>query len=147
MNSHFFSHLCKIDRTQLARHFQIFQIIFAQESLSLSEHFFNFRIQPEQFLLDWYITLFTKAFDILLSHRLWDCIFFEGEVFIHRITVAILKLFEKELLATKSFEECLTFLHHHPKINAGELLKIVEQQNIPSYVEQFIQQMEEEEFN
>jgi len=146
MNSHFFAHLCKIDRNQIARHFQIFQIIFGQEAQALSELFFNFRIQPEQFLLDWYITLFTKI-DFTLSHRIWDCIFFEGEGFIHRVAVAILKLYETELLQTKSFEECLTFLHSIPKTDPDQLIQKIQEQNVPTYVYNLIQQMAEEDFD
>ena len=82
----------------------------------VSDHFFELKINSEHFLLDWYITLFSKPLDIFCLSRVWDHIFLEGEIFIHRTAIAILQSFEEEILSLRSLDGCLNFLHNVPKV-------------------------------
>lgn len=49
------------------------------------------------------------------SSRIWDCVFLEGELFMHRTAVALLKI-HRPLLIRADFEECASLLRHLPQV-------------------------------
>jgi len=57
------------------------------------------------------MTVFSKSFPLNLAFRIWDCFLFEGEVFMYRAAVGLLKLFYSQLI-NANLEECLYVLHH-----------------------------------
>jgi len=106
MNTPFMRSVCRVELADLAKHSQLFQIIFAQYAPELYEHFNNLNITTEHFLLDWWLTLFSKAVSLPLACHIWDCFLIEGEIFVHYVAVGALKLFDTQLLKA-NFEECL----------------------------------------
>jgi len=106
MNTPFMRSVCRVELADLAKHSQLFQIIFAQYAPELYEHFNNLNITTEHFLLDWWLTLFTKAVSLPLACHIWDCFLIEGEIFVHYVAVGALKLSDTQLLKA-NFEECL----------------------------------------
>eukprot|EP01135_Chromosphaera_perkinsii_P008774 Nk52_evm1s1453 gene=Nk52_evmTU1s1453 len=57
------------------------------------------------FVGQWFPTLFSNLFPAAIVYRIWDCILFHGNEVLFRIGLAILKLFEKELLETTTYIE------------------------------------------
>lgn len=108
----------------------------------LNEHFKLCQIEESQYIIDWYLTLFSKPLIIPVSSIIWDCFLFEGPIFIHLITLAILKLYESRLLKF-NFEECLDFLHKLPEdVDIFDLLKMVENFVVPTKVLEELNLME-----
>jgi len=122
MNTPFLKSVCTVQLKDLAKHSHLFQIIFAHYAPELYQHFHNLNITTEHFLLDWWLTLFTKSVPLPLACHIWDCFLIEGEIFIHYVAVGILKLFESQLLKA-SFEDCLKIISEQiPRNITGQAL-------------------------
>jgi hypothetical protein len=59
--------------------------------------------------VDWFITLFSKSLPLDIAARMWDIYFLEGDLFLYRSTLGILKYFEQRLLKSQ-FEDIMSFL-------------------------------------
>ena len=57
---------------------QVYKQIFAYNLPELCEHFELENIQPKQYVFEWFMTLFTRAFDLKLVTRIWDFYFLDG---------------------------------------------------------------------
>jgi len=76
--------------------------------------------------MDWFITLFSKSFEMEIAARLWDRYFLEGEVFLYRATLGIFEYF-KEKIEFGSFEEIMKSLTRIPRnLNSEELFKFID---------------------
>jgi hypothetical protein len=56
----------------------------------------------------WFITLFTGNFKIEISARIWDLFLLSGIKIIYKTSIAILQIFEKELISY-DFENIMKF--------------------------------------
>jgi hypothetical protein len=113
----------------------------------LFKHFNEEGIPSETFLLDWYLTVFSKvpllslplvssqsqkALPLEVAARMWDCYLLAGEVFILRGALGLLRLFAARL-ATLSMEKILPFLAHVPEeaLNVDDLMDNIQQATSP----------------
>lgn len=141
LNSPFMTSVCRIELANLAKHSQLFQIIFAQYAPELYEHFNNLNITTEHFLLEWWLTLFTKSADVPIFSRILDCFFLEGEIVVHYISVGMLLQFEKELLNSQ-FEACIDLVQQLPKrVNEQALFASLEQFVITPKIQAIMEEM------
>jgi len=142
LNTPFMRSVCRVEPADLAKHSQLFQIIFAQYAPELYEHFNNLNITTEHFLLDWWLTLFTKSVSLPLACHIWDCFLIEGEIFVHYVAVGALKLFEAQLLKA-SFEECLDLvtLQIPKNITESSLFAIVKEFTITPKIQAIMEEM------
>eukprot|EP00603_Paraphysomonas_imperforata_P005947 CAMPEP_0114412704 /NCGR_PEP_ID=MMETSP0103-20121206/468_1 /TAXON_ID=37642 ORGANISM="Paraphysomonas imperforata, Strain PA2" /NCGR_SAMPLE_ID=MMETSP0103 /ASSEMBLY_ACC=CAM_ASM_000201 /LENGTH=381 /DNA_ID=CAMNT_0001580739 /DNA_START=24 /DNA_END=1169 /DNA_ORIENTATION=- len=74
-----------------------FNFFFELHMPQLRGHFVAESVASEVFLLDWIMTIFSKTFPVDIAARLWDVYLLEGEVFIMRASLGILKLHESSL--------------------------------------------------
>ena len=99
----------------------------------LFEHLRYCEVTSEMFLMDWNLSLFSKALPIEVAARLWDCYLLEGEVFIIRAALGILKTYAARL-AKRSLEGIMELLLHAPQDVCGdELMKNIEDIKITNY--------------
>eukprot|EP01125_Pyxidicula_operculata_P019074 TRINITY_DN688_c0_g2_i1.p1 TRINITY_DN688_c0_g2~~TRINITY_DN688_c0_g2_i1.p1 ORF type:complete len:631 (+),score=120.61 TRINITY_DN688_c0_g2_i1:50-1942(+) len=141
----FLKSVCQLEHSTLARHSQLYQMIFSQYAPKLYEHFHSHNISTENFLLDWWLTLFTRGLQLPLACRVWDCILMEGEIIIHFVAVAMLKQFEKELLDCQ-FEQCLSFLSQLPqKVKEDELFEQIGKFEMTPKIKAMMEAFEKEE--
>jgi len=61
----------------------------------LYNHFKDEGVSSEMYLLDWNLSLFCKALPIEVAARVWDCYLLEGEVFIVRAALGLLRMHAK----------------------------------------------------
>lgn len=66
---------------------QIYKQIFAYNLPELCEHFELENILPKQYLFEWFMTLFTRAFDLKLVTRIWDLYFLDGIYVLFRTAI------------------------------------------------------------
>jgi hypothetical protein len=57
--------------------------------------------------MSFFMKLFTTDFPVEVTLRTWDAMFTFGPVMLFRVTLALLKLNEAQLLKTESLSECL----------------------------------------
>lgn len=82
---------------QILKHLKIYDLLFAKTLREVHAHFAALSVSPESYLLDWFMTLFSRALPFDAASRLWDCYLIEGEVFLFRAALALLHLHRKSL--------------------------------------------------
>jgi hypothetical protein len=105
----YLSALFTFNLPETRRHSELFDQLFEHNLPTLHAHFKQLEISDEHWLIDWHLTLFSKAFPLPLVSRIWDCVMLEGALFIHLATLGILKLSQMTLLQL-NFESTLDFL-------------------------------------
>jgi len=94
----------------------------------IHRHLKELGIQPDVFMIDWVLTVFSKSLPLDVASHVWDTIFLDGEYVIFQTALGILKTYSKEL-ENGDFDLCMTLLTHLPTdIDEDELF-----QNINSF--------------
>lgn len=99
---------------------------------SLYMHFLALDLTPENYLIQWSLTLFSSYFtDINIVMRIWDNFLLEGEVFVIKTAISILKYYEIEL-KTCTYSDAIKFLKEtkNQGINEAILFQIIECVNV-----------------
>ena len=104
-----------------------FDYFFEEQLPLLYGHMSGEGLTSEMYLMDWNLALFSKALPLEAAARIWDCYLVEGEVYIIRAALGILKMFAAKL-GSQKLEEIMAFLMHLPEdINIDELLSNITQ--------------------
>jgi hypothetical protein len=105
-----------------------FNRFFKQFLPLLYDHFEEECISNKIFLLDWHLTIFSKALPLEIAARIWDCYLHCGEVYILRASLGLLRLFARRL-SSLGMEKIIPFLAHVPEdeLIASELISNIEQ--------------------
>eukprot|EP00824_Muranothrix_gubernata_P017956 TRINITY_DN3673_c0_g1_i1.p1 TRINITY_DN3673_c0_g1~~TRINITY_DN3673_c0_g1_i1.p1 ORF type:complete len:351 (+),score=43.43 TRINITY_DN3673_c0_g1_i1:104-1156(+) len=104
----------RMDMPEVRRRMRAFEELMAQQLPTLHKHFTELHIDPQTYLLEWVLTLFSKSVPLDLASRIWDCYFMDGEPFIFRAALGILS-YCAPLLESAPFEECLCLLTRLPQ--------------------------------
>eukprot|EP00741_Cyanophora_paradoxa_P019365 tig00021127_g18693.t1 len=119
LNYHYFLTFFRMDMAQMRKYFAVFDALFADQLPALQKHFRALEIQPEMYLVDWLLTLFSKALPFEMACHVWDCYVLEGETFMYRAALGVLKYLDDEKKMRKmEFEEVLPCLN---KLSEQEL--------------------------
>lgn len=94
----------------------------------LSAHFSEIDLEIEPICFNWFISLFTDSLPIHIVFRIWDIMMLNGYPEIFKISIALFKIFEKNLLSFESNVEVYEFMKNLNQANfnlkGSELLKI-----------------------
>ncbi|EFA86347.1 RabGAP/TBC domain-containing protein [Heterostelium album PN500] len=80
----------------------------------LHRHFKEIGISAKNYLMDWITTLFSKALPLDIATRIWDLVFLEGEIFVFRTSLAILRMFLSDL-ETANYDQCIDLFTQLPQ--------------------------------
>ncbi|EGC33543.1 drainin [Dictyostelium purpureum] len=86
---------------------------------SLHKHFKEIGISAKNYLSDWITTLFSKALPLDIATRIWDLVFIEGEIFIYRTALSILRYFISDLQVA-NYDECIDLFNRLPQRKISE---------------------------
>ncbi|KYQ91551.1 RabGAP/TBC domain-containing protein [Tieghemostelium lacteum] len=104
--------------------------LMQQHLPKVHRHLKDMGIQPDVFMIDWVLTIFSKALPLDLASHVWDNIFMDGEIVIFQTALGILKLYSKEL-ESADFDVCMTLLTHlPPDIDDDDLFQSISSFNI-----------------
>jgi hypothetical protein len=87
-----------VDEVGISKRCQAFKVLMRFNNPALSDHFEQEGIQPKMFLIEWFITLFSKPLSQDCASRIWDLYFLEGFVVLFRTAVAICQLQSEALM-------------------------------------------------
>lgn len=104
-----------MDLDEIFRHIKIYEMLFKKHIPELYQHFKAMEISPEHYLLDWFMTIFGRSLNMEICCHVFDCFVLEGEVFLYKTALGILK-YHSKMLKKSSFEECLTMIRHIPRV-------------------------------
>ncbi|KAG2233208.1 hypothetical protein INT48_007628 [Thamnidium elegans] len=109
-NSEVLSALYNSDEKKIQGFFKVFNVIFAENLPKLYLHFKNLTLTPDNYLPDWFMTVFASMIPLELSSRLWDIYLLHGDIILFRTGLVVLKYLEP-LLWGGGFSETVKILN------------------------------------
>jgi len=116
-------YMMEVDEMQ--KYFGVVENVMEKEIPKLYNHFIEQEITPNMYIIDWTLTMFSKSLPLDVAARTWDLFFLEGDSFIFRASLGILKYFEPVLL-NGTYDENLRLLTHLPDVDEEELFACIE---------------------
>ncbi|XP_075799878.1 TBC1 domain family member 14 isoform X4 [Microtus pennsylvanicus] len=107
-----FPNLCIFQ--QMLTYFAAFEVFFEENLPKLFAHFKKNNLTADIYLIDWIFTLYSKSLPLDLACRIWDVFCRDGEEFLFRTALGILKLFE-DILTRMDFIHSAQFLTRLPE--------------------------------
>ncbi|XP_031695696.1 TBC1 domain family member 12-like [Anarrhichthys ocellatus] len=86
------------DHQLMLRYFGTFQVFFQETLPRLFLHFQSSGVTPDLYLMDWILSLYMKPLPLDVACRVWDVFFRDGEEFLFRTALGILRLHQDVLL-------------------------------------------------
>ncbi|XP_054994343.1 TBC1 domain family member 14 isoform X2 [Sorex araneus] len=103
----------RVDHSLMLTYFAAFEVFFEENLPKLFAHFKKNNLTPDIYLIDWIFTLYSKSLPLDLACRVWDVFCRDGEEFLFRTALGILRLFE-DVLASMDFIHMAQFLTRLP---------------------------------
>jgi hypothetical protein len=115
----------KMNRAQIEGYMELLKALLRKYVPKVESQFAQQHIMLETFTIDWILTVFSKSLPLEAAARLWDIFLFEGEVFLFRAIVGVLKFLSRDILVN-DFELNMKLLTHLPQdVDVEELLKVI----------------------
>uniref|UniRef100_A0A1I7WEL1 Rab-GAP TBC domain-containing protein n=1 Tax=Heterorhabditis bacteriophora TaxID=37862 RepID=A0A1I7WEL1_HETBA len=119
---------------QMTEYFIAYDLYLEQELLGLHQHLDKLDVRPDVYLIEWSVdlhinfidfvpfiriyTLFSKSLPLDVTCRIWDVYLRDGEEFIFKTALGILRMYESRLLSM-DFDDCVEFLTRLPDSLCG----------------------------
>uniref|UniRef100_A0A673ZX68 TBC1 domain family, member 12b n=1 Tax=Salmo trutta TaxID=8032 RepID=A0A673ZX68_SALTR len=88
----------RVDHDLMLKYFAAFEVFFEENLPRLFNHFQISNLTPDLYLIDWIFTLYSKSLPLDVACRVWDVFCRDGEEFLFRTGLGILRLYEDVLL-------------------------------------------------
>ncbi|XP_033756620.1 TBC1 domain family member 14-like [Pecten maximus] len=111
----------RIDEEMMKSYFQTYDDLFHENMPLLHRHFMKNNVTPDLYIIDWIFTLFSKSLPLDVACRVWDMFCRDGEEFLFRTALGILKMFENVLIH-HDFIHCVQFLTKLPDTLCADTL-------------------------
>ena len=76
---------------QIKKYMLVLEELIGRYLPRIAAQFELIKLTPDMYIVDWVLTIFSKALPLDLAMRVWDYFFFEGTTFIYRVALGILK--------------------------------------------------------
>jgi len=118
------------DRSQMYKYTIVADSIISTLLPKIHKHFKEINIEPELFLGDWFMTIFLKPLPLDIASRVWDIYFLEGEIFLFKVMLALLKMHSHQFESYPR-DLCVNILNKFPKdISEESLFEHISQFNL-----------------
>ncbi|XP_047439580.1 TBC1 domain family member 14 isoform X2 [Mugil cephalus] len=94
----------RVDHSLMLTYFAAFEVFFEENLPKLFAHFKKNNLTPDIYLIDWIFTLYSKPLPLDLACRVWDVFCRDGEEFLFRTALGLLRLYQDVLT-------CMDFIH------------------------------------
>ncbi len=101
-------------------------VIAADKLPAITRHFGRLGVEWSMIGTDWFMCLFTKRLPTVACLRIWDLLFSEGSKTLFRVTLGLLKVNERAILATREIDELVRAIDRQTQTytDADELLRV-----------------------
>jgi hypothetical protein len=111
LNRKIFLEFFRMNMIQIKKYMLVLEDLISKYLPKIYAQFEAIKLTPDMYIVDWVLTLYSKALPLDLAMRVWDHFFFEGTTFIYRVALGILK-YGAPVLETGDFETSMTWLTH-----------------------------------
>lgn len=108
--------LYTFDMKKVTSYCKIFDNFLTQQSPDVLEYFKKNCINTMTFSVDWFYTLFSRAFDVNIVRVIWDMFFLFGAQFLVRAGAALITILEDEI-----FNEYMNEGFNFVRVRTGKL--------------------------
>jgi len=127
-----------MDVQQVRLRFQIFDELFRHNLRTLHSRFEAMGLLPDCYLMEWMMCLHSKQLHIKAASRVWDGYLIHGEMYVFRVSIAILSLLQPVLLK-KPLNACMKILRSKfHTIQEGALVDSARLVRIPATIANFV---------
>jgi len=118
------------DRSQMYKYTSLADTILSTLLPKIHKHFKEINIEPDQYLADWFMTVFLKPLPLDIASRIWDIYFLEGELFLFKVALALLKMHSHQFESYPR-DLCMNILNKFPRdLSEDTLFELIGQFNI-----------------
>ncbi|KAK3851910.1 hypothetical protein Pcinc_041471 [Petrolisthes cinctipes] len=104
----------RVDQPMMEAYYQTFEELLGANLPQLADHLHSIGVTPDLYVLDWLLTVFARPLPLDAAVRIWDVYLRDGEEFLLRVAIGILKLYEGELRAQECTATAAQFLTRLP---------------------------------
>ncbi|KAK3743038.1 hypothetical protein RRG08_063904 [Elysia crispata] len=116
----------RMDENIMIAYYRTFEEFFKENLPKLCSHFNSQNVTPNLYIMEWVFLMYSKSLPLDVACKVWDLFFRDGEEFLFRTAIAILKLYEAVLLKM-DFIHIAQFLTKLPEnISGDQLFKEIE---------------------
>lgn len=87
------------DKSEIELRSQLFEFLLEKNAIKVKKHFEVLKLEAKMYLVSWFLSGFADCFgsrkDFL--YRIWDNFLLEGEIYLFKVGIAIIKYYETEL--------------------------------------------------
>lgn len=109
----------RVDHSLMLTYFAAFEVFFEENLPKLFAHFKKNNLSPDIYLIDWIFTLYSKSLPLDLACRVWDVFCRDGEEFLFRTALGLLRLYQ-DVLTSMDFIHMAQFLTRLPDLIPAE---------------------------
>mmetsp|Transcript_45541 Transcript_45541/g.143032 ORF Transcript_45541/g.143032 Transcript_45541/m.143032 type:complete len:735 (-) Transcript_45541:9-2213(-) len=120
LHSHYFLSFFAMDMLQIRIRFSVFEHFFERLLPDLFETFQELGVTTDLYLLNWLMTLFAKSLPIDITTRIWDNYLLNGESFMIRAALGVLKWLSAQLVDMPFEDLMVTLTHLHNQVDIEE---------------------------
>lgn len=126
----------RLDDGGIQRRCQLYKVLLKHNLPDLCDHMDYQGVQHKVVLIEWFITLFSRALNQEVVSRVWDCFFLHGIPILFRAGVAILKILSDQLINLE-FDEMMKVLSTtNERILDGDVMvKGIYSIDLPNWIE------------
>eukprot|EP01113_Clastostelium_recurvatum_P041754 TRINITY_DN6686_c0_g1_i2.p1 TRINITY_DN6686_c0_g1~~TRINITY_DN6686_c0_g1_i2.p1 ORF type:complete len:297 (+),score=73.68 TRINITY_DN6686_c0_g1_i2:541-1431(+) len=115
----------QMNMIEINKYMRVMDLLIKDNLPKLHRHLTSLGVEPNIYMIDWVLTIFSKALPLDTATRIWDSVFLEGELFIFQTALGVLKMFSSRIEAS-DFDETMTLLTHlPPDVDEGELFDAI----------------------
>uniref|UniRef100_A0A6Q2YWI4 TBC1 domain family member 14 n=1 Tax=Esox lucius TaxID=8010 RepID=A0A6Q2YWI4_ESOLU len=111
----------RVDHSLMLTYFAAFEVFFEENLPKLFAHFKENKLTPDIYLIDWIFTLYSKSLPLDLACRVWDVFCRDGDEFLFRVALGILRMYE-DVLTRMDFIHNAQFLTRLPDLIPSDQL-------------------------
>ena len=112
LSNEFIYNLFKFKLNYLDAYARTFEYFLREKLPKTVKHLEELKISTNYFLIEWFYTLFCRAFDLCTVGKIWDLFITYGEVILFKTAIAIFTIIEHEILDDKGFDETLFIIRN-----------------------------------
>ncbi|CAN8023570.1 unnamed protein product [Ixodes persulcatus] len=88
----------RVDQPQMNAYYTLYEDFFRENLPKLFAHFQKQSLTSDLYLVDWIYTLYSRSLPLDVASRVWDVFLRDGEEFLFRSALGIMRLYEQVLL-------------------------------------------------
>ncbi|KFM71398.1 TBC1 domain family member 14, partial [Stegodyphus mimosarum] len=115
----------RIEQKMMTAYYSVYEEYFRENLPRLSDVFSKQNLSPDLYLVDWLYTLYSKSLPLDVACRVWDVYLRDGEEFLVKTALGILRMYE-DILLEMDFIHLAQFLTKLPEdIDAEKLFSSI----------------------